>query len=178
MTVPRKTTMHTHSIRRAARRAGTPPRRTQGYTMTELVVTVAIAAILTTVAVPSFNGLIAAKRAQTFASDLYVTLAKTRSTALTLNNNVTLQPNGGGWSSGWQIVDSNGNVLDNHAAATGVTVAAGAPVSVIYGASGRLPVGVAAPVFVISAGNGSTQSFQCVSLTLSGRPYMKASNAC
>lgn len=146
--------------------------------MTELVVTVAIAAVLATVAVPSFNGLIAAKRAQTFASDLYVTLAKTRSAALTLNNNVTVQPNAGGWSSGWQIVDSNGNVLDNHAAATGVTVAAGAPAAVTYGASGRLPAGVAAPVFVISAGAGSTLSNQCVSLTLSGRPYMKMAAAC
>jgi type IV fimbrial biogenesis protein FimT len=167
---------HDPSQPRAARSRAFARRSARGFTMTELVVTVALAAILTTVAVPSFNGIIATQRARTFASDLYVAIAKTRAAAISLNQNVTLQPNAGGWNNGWQILDVNNNVLDNHAAATAVTV--GAVAAVTYRASGRLPVGAAVPVFVISTGSGATLNHQCVSVDLGGRPYMKAATAC
>jgi type IV fimbrial biogenesis protein FimT len=151
-------------------------RSARGFTMTELVMTVAIAAILTTIAVPAFNGIIASQRGRVFASDLYATLAKARSEAVTLNGNVTLQANAGGWQKGWQILDPNGNVLDNHDAAVAVTLT-NAPGPVIYRPSGRLAVG-AAPVFQIATKSGSTVYNQCVSVDLSGRPTMKAAPTC
>ena len=164
------------TTRRLPRNAGPARHSARGFTMVELVVTVSLAAILATLAVPSFNGMIASQRARTFAADLYVTLAKARSEALTLNQNVTLQANAGGWQNGWQIRDANNNVLDNHAAATGVTVTPTATVT--YRASGRLPTGAAAPVFVISTTSGATVNHQCVSVDLGGRPYMTAAAAC
>jgi len=112
------------------RNAGPARRSARGFTMTELVVTMALAAVLATIAAPSFNGMIATQRARVFASDLYAALAKTRSAALTLNQNVTLQANAGGWQNGWQILDANNNVLDNHGAATLVTVTPTATVTV------------------------------------------------
>jgi type IV fimbrial biogenesis protein FimT len=156
--------------------SGPARRSARGFTVTEVMVTVAIAAILATVAAPAFNGMIASQRARAFASDLYATLAKTRSEALTLNNNVTLQANAGGWANGWQMLDANNNVLDNHAAATRVTIAG--PATVTYRASGRLPAGAAAPVFVISTTSGATVNYQCVSVDLGGRPYMAAAATC
>jgi len=166
--------VETDSLHIFSRRAAPLQRPAQGFTMTELAITVAVAAVLTTIAVPSFNEVIAAKRAQMCASDLYVALAKTRSEALTLNNNATLQPNAGGWKAGWQILDVNNNVLDNHAAEAAVTIVG--PATVSYSASGRLAG--AAPVFVISTTSGPTVNFQCVSVNLGGRPYMKAAAAC
>ena len=151
-------------------------RRERGFTMTELIVTVSVAGILATMAVPSFNGIIATQRARTLASELYVTIAKTRAEAISLNSNATLQPNAGGWANGWQILDVNNNVLDNHAAATAVTVVG--PPAITYRASGRLPAGVVAPVFVISTTSGATVNYQCVSVDLGGRPYMKAAAKC
>ncbi len=151
-------------------------RRSQrGFSLTEVVVTLSVAAILTTVAVPSFNGIIANQRAKTLASSLYATLSKTRAEALTLNGNVTLQPKAGGWASGWQMLDPNNNVLDDFTTASGVTIAG--PAAVTYRSSGRLPVG-AAPVFQISTSSGSTVTYQCVSVDLSGRPYMSATQTC
>ncbi len=156
--------------------ARTTRRGELGFTMTELAVTVSVAAVLATVAVPSFNGIIASQRARTLASALYVTLAKTRSEALTLNNSVTLQPKAGSWSNGWQILDPNNNVLDDYTAAPGVTVAG--PAVVTYRSSGRLPVGGAAPIFQITTTSGSSVTQQCVSVDLSGRPYMTATPTC
>ena len=167
--------METNSTRIFSRRVATLPRRAHGFTMTELTITLTIAAILTTIAVPSFNEMIATKKAQMCASDLYVALTKARSEALTLNNNTTLQPNAGGWNAGWQILDINNNVLDNHAAEAAVTIAG--PAAVTYGASGRL-TGAVAPVFLISTMSGAAVNHQCVSVNLGGRPYMKAAAVC
>jgi type IV fimbrial biogenesis protein FimT len=151
-------------------------RHARGFTMTELVATVSIAGILATLAVPAFNELIASQRALTCASDLYIALAKTRSEAITLNNSVTLQANAGGWNAGWRILDINNNVLDSHAAETAVTI--GPQATVTYTASGRIPAGAVAPMFQISTMSGHSTNFQCVSINLDGRPYMKATATC
>jgi type IV fimbrial biogenesis protein FimT len=167
-----------HTMQHSSLRGGCRARRSaRGFTLTELLITVTLAAILATVAVPSFTGMIATQRARVFAADMYVSLAKARADAITLNQNVTLQANGGGWANGWQILDTNNNVLDNHAAATGVTVTT-PTVAVTYRASGRLPVGVAAPMFVISTMSGATVHYQCVSVDPGGRPYIEATPAC
>jgi len=113
--------------------------------------------------------------ARTLASSLYVTLNKTRSEAITLNSNVTLQPKPGGWSSGWQMLDPNNNVLDDYTPAPGITIAG--PAAVTYRSSGRLPAGVA-PIFQITTTAGSTVNYQCVSVDLGGRPYMAAAQIC
>jgi hypothetical protein len=89
---------------------------------------------------------------------------------------VTLQANAGGWANGWQMLDVNNNVLDNHAGATAVTIVG--PATVTYRPSGRLPAGAAAPVFLISTTSGATVNHQCVSVDLGGRPYMTATPAC
>jgi type IV fimbrial biogenesis protein FimT len=154
---------------------GTPRHLARGFTMTEMLVSVAIAALLATLAVPAFNGIIASQRAQVAASDLYVALAKTRSHAIALNNTVTLKPKAGNYQNGWQTLDPNNNVLDDHAAETAVTIVAP---TVTFTASGRLPAGTPAPMFQISTTSGSTTDHQCVSVTLTGRPYMKMAVTC
>jgi len=50
--------------------------------MVELLVTLAVATILATVAIPSFSGLIASQRAKTAASELFASLLKARSDAI------------------------------------------------------------------------------------------------
>lgn len=164
---------------RPFRRRQPAPGRThqRGFTMTELGITLTIGAILATVAMPSFQGIIATQRARTYASALYATLSKARSEALTLNSNVTLQPKAGGWQAGWQILDVNNNVLDDYTAATGINVPGG-PATVTYGPSGRLPAGVAAPMFQINTTSGTATNHQCVSVAPSGRPYMMATPTC
>jgi len=101
-------------------------RSSTGFTMVELLVTIAVATILTTVAIPSFSGLIASQRAKTAGSELFASLLKARSDAIALNVNVTVSPLAGGWDlGGWQILNpANANaVLETHGALAKVTIA-------------------------------------------------------
>ena len=149
----------------------------RGFTMTELGVTVTVAALLAALAVPSFQGIIATQRARTYASALYATLSKARSEAITLDGNVTVQPKLGGWQTGWQILDVNGNPLDDYTAASNINEP-GFAGTVVYTPSGRLLAGSAAPMFQINTMSGSQTNYQCVSITPSGRPYMTATHTC
>jgi type IV fimbrial biogenesis protein FimT len=149
--------------------------------MVELLVTIAIAAILASLAVPSFSGLIASQRAKTAASELFASLLKTRSEAIMRNANVTVSPLAGGWSQGWQILDpaNAANVLEYHGAVASVTIAPTPALSaaVTYRPSGRVQAGGTAS-FLITTTSGSSTIYQCISLDLSGRPYMQAAQAC
>jgi type IV fimbrial biogenesis protein FimT len=154
-------------------------RRSAGFTMVELLVTIAIATILTTIAVPSFSGLIASQRAKTAASELFASFLTARSDAIALNANVTVSPLAGGWNQGWQILGPANNVLESHGAlAAGVAIAPLPLASTVtYRPSGRVLTGSTAS-FVVSTKSGSTTNYQCISLSLSGRPSQQAVNAC
>jgi type IV fimbrial biogenesis protein FimT len=148
--------------------------------MVELLVTIAIATILTTIAVPSFSGLIANQRAKTAASELFSSLLQARSDAIMLNANVTVSPLAGGWNQGgWQILGPapTTNVLESHGAVAGVTITATGGAAVTYRPSGRVQTGSTAS-FLITTKSGSTTNYQCISLNLSGRPSQQAVNTC
>lgn len=83
--------------------------RTRGFTLIELVVTMAVLVILVTVALPAFSHLVRETRTHTRAQDLYQAAQLARTSAITNNQRVTLSADGQ-WSDGWQVfVDSNHN---------------------------------------------------------------------
>jgi type IV fimbrial biogenesis protein FimT len=154
-------------------------RSSTGFTIVELLVTIAIATILTTIAIPSFSALIASQRAKTAASELFASLLTARSVAIARNGNVTVSPLAGGWNQGgWQILDPANAVLETHGAVANVTITpTPAASTVVYRPSGRVLAG-STTSFLITTTSGSTTNFQCISLNLSGRPYTTAANAC
>jgi len=137
-----------------------------GFTLIELVVVIALVSILVSLAVPSFTSLMADQRAKNAATDLFTALTHARGEALSRNANVTLSPKNGTWQTGWQVLGTNAEVLDDYPAITNATI--NGPASVVYRSSGRI-AGSAAPVFVINVTHASV--VRCVSLDLSGRPY-------
>lgn len=145
----------------------------QGFTMTELLIVVAIVGILASLAAPSFSQFIKSQKIKSMGTDLNASLSLARSEAVKRNKNVTLSPDvvTGSWQNGWQIADPDnaGSNIQVHSAFAGLT--ATGPASVIYRSSGRIS-GATAPAFNISATGVSDQ--RCVSVDLSGRPYVKA----
>lgn len=154
------------------------PRRGSGdgFTLIEMVIVVAILSILAAAAAPSFSTLIATQRTRSAANDLHAALVKARSEALKRNTNVTLSPNvANDWQAGWQILDPADATrkLEDHAAVSNIAITG--PASVTYQSSGRIK-GSSIPSFDISA--SATSTHRCVTVDLSGRPYLKAALSC
>lgn len=143
-----------------------------GFSLIELLVTLAIAAIFAAVAAPSFRDFVAGQRVKTASYDISYTLTGVRSEALKRNLSVVLAPSAGGWQNGWTITAGvGGTTLGQHEAFADVTIA-GPAVNLTYNSSGRLASAVTP--FTVSSSVSSTVSARCINIDLSGLPTSKA----
>lgn len=151
-------------------------RASRGFTLLELMVTLAIAVILASIAAPSFQNMLASQRVQAATFDLLANLTLARSEAIKRNRSVTLAATNGedAWESGWQIFPAGQatEVVKAQDAYSGIVIAAAVD-SVTYNRSGR--VASANPVqFTVTDPNleDSTQA-RCVSVTVTGMPVSR-----
>jgi len=143
----------------------------KGFTLLELMIVIAIVAVLSTLAFPSFSRLILKHRAQDAASGIFSALFKARSEALKRADRIRLQPNSGttNWEGGWRILDNASNTLDTHEAVEKVTITFSGGSPIVYNSAGR--ISSAAPTFVMTASNGSYSCAYTVEVDTTGRPY-------
>lgn len=86
-------------------------KRSRGVTLIELMVTLAVAAILLTVAAPDWRRMVAQHQLRAVVSDLYHDIALARSQAIARNTRVMLVPvEEASWDAGWTVmVDHDGD---------------------------------------------------------------------
>ncbi|TQV86400.1 GspH/FimT family pseudopilin [Aliikangiella coralliicola] len=85
-------------------------KNTLGFTLLELIVTIAIVGILTTIAIPAFNTTIKNSRLTSNTNLLIGALNTARSEAVKLGATVRVEDNGSG---GWQVFDVTNNAVLN-----------------------------------------------------------------
>lgn len=73
-----------------------PPHRSRGFTLLELMVTMAIVAVLLTIAAPSFRNTIARNRVSSASNDLLASVAYARNTAVDRGQLVSMCPSADG----------------------------------------------------------------------------------
>ena len=95
------------------------PHRPTGFTLIELMIAVAVAAVLTAVALPSFNGLLRSNRVASTSNNLLTGINLARSEAIKANrgggicasaNGTTCSASTADWNAGWIVwADLNNN---------------------------------------------------------------------
>jgi len=126
------------------------PKHVAAFTLIELMVTLAIVAILAMIAVPSFQTFFVSSRAQTQTANLIEALNYARSEAVRRAVNVELVANSGSnWHSGWVVrVSGTATDLRVQPAFTGDATMTSTPSSIIFNNLGQLSG--------VSAGNSVT----------------------
>lgn len=77
--------------------------RMRGFTLIELITTMAVAAVLLAIVVPSFQSISRNNAVRTATNDLMSTINIARMQAVSTRTNLVLKPANGGWSSGWAL---------------------------------------------------------------------------
>ncbi|WP_168735181.1 GspH/FimT family pseudopilin [Pseudothauera rhizosphaerae] len=153
-------------------------KKTRGFTIIELMLTVAVLAVLLGIGIPSFRNLIQNNRATAIANDIVGTLQTARSEAIKRRSPITVCrrnaagsacENGTNWAAGWLMLQG-ATVLKVWDAAAGEPVVTGPAGGIVFQSDGTAS---ATGEFQVQTSSGSTAVQRCVGVAGLGRVSTK-----
>lgn len=154
-------------------------RRLHGFTLVEMLVTIAVLTVLLAVAVPSFDGIRVSSRLSNYATALVAASQTARSEAIKRNVSVTLcvSTNGstcatdGAWEGGWIVLAGATVLLQQPAAASGYLLReAGGASALTFDPTG---VGATQATLTICRASPSAEQERVVTISATGRSTVK-----
>lgn len=149
-------------------------RRNGGFTIIEILFVIALLAILSSLAAPSFRDFVASQRIRAASADLSAALMLARAEAVKRNTSVVVSPQTGGWINGWTIASGTTSVAQHEALADLAIV--GPTGSITYTANGR--VSAAVTRFAISSTLTAAAAARCVRIDLTGMTAAYSGTGC
>ncbi|MFC5697934.1 GspH/FimT family pseudopilin [Pseudomonas sp. GCM10022186] len=145
----------------------------QGFTLVELMVAIAVLAVLVGLAMPSFQRFTAEQRVKAATSDLAASLNYARSEAIMRKATVTVAPLTGGWEKGWSVQVGSLNLRSD--SQSGVVIPAAPTASLQFDKTGRLDAD--ADQFEICDSQG-TATKRTLKVSFSGRVSVTKGGDC
>ncbi len=151
------------------------PSPISGFTLTELMLVVAVAGVLAILAMPSFTSLTQSQRVKNATFEMYALFNVARSEAIKRNADVTITPvMAGAALDRIQVTAADGTVLYVKSAPNGVEIKTDAP-GITYQRTGRTTAAGSGATFDIDVKGSATPSnyARCIALSLSGAPTIR-----
>lgn len=138
----------------------------RGFTLMEVLMVIAIAAIMATFAVPAMGDLVRNARVRGAGQELRAALVRGRSEAINRNTQVRVVPVDADWRNGWIMQTTGGTAIEDASAPLRSVITTPAPAAtVVFGIDGRVRAGAQTIVVSDAAANIPAR---CITLKASG----------
>jgi type IV fimbrial biogenesis protein FimT len=154
------------------------PAASDGFTLVELVVVMAIVSILLALAAPNFSSFSSSQRLRAVASDLLTTLVTARSEAIKRNAQVTVSAvvvgGSSNWGRGWTATGPGGVQIDRKDIDAGQVAGPTTPATIVFDGSGRITAAGEVSLQFSDGRGDAVVAPRCVTIDLAGRPHSRA----